>query len=157
MSELRKFYKTTDLAFVYDGVFNTFGIGCSNPDLLDKVDDAAYSSFDFERILNNLWNKFPMEEWTRCEIYVSGRVVWVARKVVFGPHHCSTNCIKESQARNKFFDEVTNSKCLYLRYKILRRHQSFQESFSNGKQIVLLEVLDFFMDSVDTDTERYRN
>ena len=29
------------------------------------------------------------------------------------------------------------------------RHQSFQESFSHGKQIVLLEVLDFFMDSVD--------
>ena len=90
-----------------------------------------------------------MEEWTRCEIYVSGRVVWFARKLVLGPHHCSSNCIKESQARNEVFDEVTDSTCLYLRYKVSRRHQSFQESFSNDKQIVLLEVLDFFMDSVD--------
>ena len=155
MNELRKFYKTTDLAFVYDGFFNFFGIGCSNPDLLYKGDNDAYSSFDFERVLNNLWNKSPMEEWTRCEIYVSGCVVWIARKVVFGPHHYSTNCIKESQARSELFDEVTDSTCLYLRYKIAWRHQSFQESFSNGKQIVLLEVLDFFMDSID-DKLRYR-
>ena len=149
MNELRMFYKTSDLAFVYDGVFNTFGIGCRNPDLLYKGDDDVYTPSDFERILNNLWNKSPMEEWTRCEIYVSGRVVWFTRKVVFGTHHCSTNCIKESQARNEFFDEVTDSTCLYLRYKVSRRHQSFQESFSNDKQIVLLEILDFFMDSVD--------
>ena len=155
MNELRKFYKTSDLAFVYDGVFNTFGVGCSNPDLLYKGDNDVYTSFDFERILNNLWNKPPMEEWTRCEIYVSGRVVWFARKVVFGPHHCSSNCVKESQARNEFFDEDTDITCLYLRYKVSRRHQSFQESFSNDKQIVLLEVLDFFMDSVD-DKLRYK-
>ena len=154
-NELRTFYKTNDLAFVYDGVFNTFGIGCSNPDHLYKGDNEVYTSFDFERILNNLWNKSPMEESTRCEIYVSGRVVWCARKVVFGPHHCSSNCIKESQAQNEFFDEVTESTCLYLRYKVLRRHQSFQESFSNDKQIVLLEVLDFFMDSVH-DILRYK-
>ena len=95
-----------------------------------------------------------MEKWTRYETYVSGRVVWFARKVVFGPHHCSTNCIKESQARNEFFDEVTDSTCLYLRYKVSRRHQSFQESFSSDKQIVL-EVLGFFMDSVN-DKLRYK-
>ena len=86
---------------------------------------------------------------TRCEIYVSGRAVWFARKVVFGTHHCRSNYIKESQVRNEFSDEVTDSTCLYLRYKVSRRHQSFQKSFSNDKQIVLLEVLDFFMDSVD--------
>ena len=39
MKELRKFYKTSNVAFVYDGVFNTFGVGCSNPDLLYKGDD----------------------------------------------------------------------------------------------------------------------
>ena len=111
-NELRTFYKTSDLAFVYDGVLNTFGVGCSNPDLLYKGDNDVYTSFDFERILNNLWNKSPMEEWTRCEIYVSGRVVWFARKVVFGPHDCSSNCIKESQALNEFFDEVIESTCL---------------------------------------------
>ena len=96
-----------------------------------------------------------MEEWIRCEIYVSGRVVWFARKVVFGPHHCSSNCIKEPEARNEIFDEVTDNICLSLRYKVSRRYQSFQESFSNDKQIVLLEVLDFFMDSVD-DKLRYK-
>ena len=96
-----------------------------------------------------------MEEWTRCKIYVSGRAVWFARKVVFGPHHCSTDSIKESQARNKFFDEITDSTCLYLPCKVSRRHQSFQESFSNDKQIALLEVLDFFIDSVD-DKLRYK-
>ena len=96
-----------------------------------------------------------MEEWNSCKIYISGRVVWFARKVVFGLHHCSTNCIKESQARNDFFDEVTDSTCLHLRCKVSRRHQSFQESFSDGKQIVLLGVLHFFMDSVD-DKLRYK-
>ena len=155
MNELRKFYKTSDLAFVYDGVFNTFGVGCSNVDLLYKGNDDVYTSLDFDTILNNLWNKSPIEERTRYEIYVSGRVVWFARKVVFGPHHCSTNFIKESQARNEFFDEVTDSTCLYLRHKISQRHQSFQESFSNGKQIVFLAVLDFSMDSVD-DKLRYK-
>ena len=55
MNELRKFYKTSDLAFVYDDVFNTFGVGCSNSDLLYKGDNDVYTSFDFERILNNLW------------------------------------------------------------------------------------------------------
>ena len=54
MNELRKFYKTSDLAFVYDGAFNTFGIDCSNPDLLYKGDNDLFTSFDFERILNNL-------------------------------------------------------------------------------------------------------
>ena len=83
MNELRKFYKTSNLAVVYDGAFNNFGVGCSNPDLLYKGDNDVYTSFDFERILNNLWNKSPMEVWTRCKIYVSGRVVWFARKVVF--------------------------------------------------------------------------
>ena len=155
MSELNKFYKTSDLAFVYNGVFKTFGVCCSNPDLLYKGDNDMYTSFDSERILNNIWNKSPMEEWTRCEIYVSGRVVWFARKVVLGPHHCSSNCINGSQARNEFFDEVTDSTCLYLQYKVSQRHQSFQKSFSNDKQIVLLEVLDFFMDSVN-DQLRYK-
>ena len=62
MNELRKFYKTNHLAFVYDGAFNTSGVGCSNPGLLYKGHNDVYTSFDFERILNNLWNKSPMEE-----------------------------------------------------------------------------------------------
>ena len=83
MNKLRKFYKTSDLAFVCDGVFNTFGVGCSSLDLLYKGDDDVYCFFNFERILNNLWNKSPIEEWTRYKVYVFGRVIWFARKVVF--------------------------------------------------------------------------
>ena len=149
MNDLRKFYKTADLAFEYDVVFNTFSVGFSNPDLLYRGDGDAYTSFDFEKIANKLWNDSPMEEWTRCAICVSDCVVWFTRKIIFGPHHCTTSCIKKPEPPNEFIDEVTDSNCLYLRYKISHRHQSFQESFSDGKQLVLLEVLDFFMDSDD--------
>ena len=139
MSGLRKFFMTTDLVFIYDDVFDIYGIDCSDLNVSMKGNDR-YNGCDFERIINKFWNESLIDEWTRTEIYSSGRVVWFARKVTHAVRNCSTRCIKKAEARNDILDEITDNHCPYLRYKIVRRHQSFQESFSAGNRCVLMEV-----------------
>ena len=71
MSDLRKFYITTDLVFIYDDVFDIYGIGCSDPIVFINEKDL-YDRSDFERIINKFWNESLIDEWTRIEIYSSG-------------------------------------------------------------------------------------
>ena len=92
MTHLRKFYISNDLAFVYNDLLKEFEVAAADIKLFDRRNDRVYFSSNFEKLLSKYQEHSLCEQWTRTEMFANNRVLYFAKRIIFGKHFCDINC-----------------------------------------------------------------